>query len=494
MKNLLTKLRYVPKRFALVAALVVASSTAVLSFAWGPDRPTFTMESPASYVTFNSITNNPMYGDEREFTMIKDLTTGAAIGDETTLVAGHEYQVQVYIHNDASETLNESGVGVAKDTTLRATIPATVNGEAKLYGLVNASNAVPKEVYDSVALKSAGEVSLEYVSGSAKLVTQFQNVALGDELATTGVKVGDQDLSGNWRGCVNQSGVVTFKIRVKDQGVADFTMSKQVRKQSTTSGGWVENYVAQPGETVDYLIQYRNTGNTSQANVMVKDTLPAGMTYVTGSTVLANGSQPDGAAAADTVTTTGLNIGTYAPNASAWVRFSAKVPANDKLTACGPNTLHNVATVETSAGNKSDSADVTVTKTCVEDKDIKVCDLTSKQEITIKESAFDATKHSKDLDDCKVLTEKFLKVCELATKKSITINEKDFDATKHSTNFADCKETPVTETPKTPETPGTIASTGPETLLSGLFGSSALGLGISSFVRSRTALRSAMNR
>jgi uncharacterized repeat protein (TIGR01451 family) len=450
MKNLLTKLRYVPKRFALVAALVVASSTAVLSFAWGPDRPTFTMESPAPYVTFNSITNNPLYGDEREFTMIKDLTTGAAIGDETTLVAGHEYQVQVYVHNDASDSLNESGVGVAKDTTLRATIPATVNGDAKLYGHVTASNAVPKEVYDSVALKSAGEVSLEYVSGSAKLVTQYQNVALGDELATTGVKVGDQDLSGNWRGCVNQSGVVTFKIRVKEQ-VTDFTMSKQVRKHSTTTGGWVENYVAQPGEKVDYLIQYRNTGNTSQANVIVKDTLPAGMTYVTGSTVLANGSQPNGAPAADTVTTTGLNIGTYAPNASAWVRFSATVAANDKLTSCGPNTLHNVASVTSEGGTKTDAADVTVTKTCAgKDNDIKVCDLTSKKEITIKESAFDATKHSKNLDDC--------------------------------------KEAPVTETPEV------IASTGTGAILSGLFGSSALGLGISSFVRSRGALRSALNR
>lgn len=450
MKSLLTKLRYAPKRFAMVAAILVASSTAALTFAWGPDRPTFTMESPAPYVTFNSITNNPAYGDEREFTLIKDLTTGAAIGDEATLVAGHEYQVQIYVHNDASETLNESGVGVAKDTTIKATIPSTVNGDAKLYGHVSASNAAPREVYDSVALKSAGEVSLEYVAGSAKLVTQYQNVALGDTLATTGVKAGDQDLSGNWRGCANQSGVVTFKIKVKEQPTSNFTMTKQVRKHSTTAGGWVENYAAQPGEVVDFVVDYRNTGGVAQQNVIVKDTLPAGMTYVSGSTVLANGSQPNGAAAADTVTTTGLNIGTYAPNASAWVRFSAKVAANDKLEACGPNTLKNVASVTTGGVSKTDDATVTVSKTCVDQKTIEVC--------------------------------------RLSDKTKVTINEKDFDATKYSKNFADCKETPVTE-----DTPQVIASTGPGAIIGGLFGSSALGLGISSFVRSRRALRSALN-
>ncbi|MFZ2494775.1 MAG: isopeptide-forming domain-containing fimbrial protein [Candidatus Saccharimonadales bacterium] len=493
MKNLFSKLRYTPKRFAITAALMVASTTTALAFAWGPDRPTFTIENPAQYVTFNSITKNPNYGDEREFVIIRDLTTGSSYGDSTNLVPGHEYQVQVYIHNNAATRLNDSGVGVAKNTTVRAVLPTSVTGTDTVDSFIKASNAKPLEVWDTAELKSANKVDLEYVSGSAHLSTNYQQVDLPDTILSTGVKVGDKDLSGDWRGCLQYAGAVTFKFRVKQPATNSFTMDKQVRKHSTVSGGWVESYDAQPGEVVDYLIRYQNTGNTTQENVTVKDTLPAGMTYVSNSTVVANGNHPTGQTVADGITTTGINIGTYAPNASAWVRFSAKVAANDKLTACGPNTLHNVATVETGAGNKSDSADVTVTKTCEEDKDIVVCRLSDKvYPVTIKESAFDATKYSKNPEDCKVLTEKSLKVCELSTKKSITINEKDFDAAKHSTNFADCKETPVTE--KTPETPATIASTGPETIVSGLFGSSALGLGISSFVRSRNALRSAMNR
>ncbi|MGH7218353.1 MAG: LPXTG cell wall anchor domain-containing protein, partial [Candidatus Microsaccharimonas sp.] len=75
-------------------------------------------------------------------------------------------------------------------------------------------------------------------------------------------------------------------------------------------------------------------------------------------------------------------------------------------------------------------------------KDIKVCELATKKIITIKETDFDASKHSKNLKDCETVIVKDIKVCELATKKIITIKETDFDASKHSKNLADCKETP----------------------------------------------------
>ena len=491
MKSLLTKLRYVPSRFGVVAALLLATVATAATFAWGPARDTYTMARPADHVTFNSITDNPNYGDEREFVIIRDLTTGGSYGDAANLVPGHEYQVQVYVHNNAHPDLNASGKGLAKDTNVRVVVPASVTGSDTVDGFVKASNAKPLEVWDTAELKSANKVDLEYVSGSAHLSTNFQQVKLPDTILTTGVKVGDKDLSGNWRGCLEFAGAVSFKFRVKETPKNEFTMNKQVRKHSTTAGGWVESYAAKPGEVVDYIVNYKNTGTMTQENVVVKDTLPAGMTYVAGSTMVANGTYPNGRTVADGVTTTGINIGAYAPGASAWVRFSAKVADNDKLEKCGPNTLKNVASVTTGAGTKSDDAIVTVEKKCeTTDKYIKVCRLSDKvYPVTILEKDFDATKHSKNPEDCKTLSENYIKVCELSTKKEITINEKAFDAAKHSKNFADCK---VTETPT--ETPKAIASTGPGAILGGLFGSSALGLGISSFVRSRAALRNALNR
>ena len=73
-------------------------------------------------------------------------------------------------------------------------------------------------------------------------------------------------------------------------------------------------------------------------------------------------------------------------------------------------------------------------------KEIKVCDLTSKQIVTIKEKEFNSKKHSKDINDCKEI-----QVCDLSTDTIITIKEKEFDSKKHSKNFADCNKVKVCE-------------------------------------------------
>lgn len=78
-------------------------------------------------------------------------------------------------------------------------------------------------------------------------------------------------------------------------------------------------------------------------------------------------------------------------------------------------------------------------------KEIQVCDLKTKEVITIKETAFDSKKHSKDLADCVVKIE----VCDLTTKQIVTINEDDFDESKHSKNLGDCAPAPTPELPKT---------------------------------------------
>ena len=103
---------------------------------------------------------------------------------------------------------------------------------------------------------------------------------------------------------------------------------------------------------------------------------------------------------------------------------------------------------------------------------------------TIKRSDYDNNVHSTNMADCKDVN-----VCRISDHTVVTIRESAFDSTKYTYDVANCKA-PVT--PVTPVTPTTIASTGPEMLVGGLFGSSALGLGISSFVRSRSAVRRAL--
>ena len=439
MGNVFTMIRQASLRTKAVVAMAVATvivPAAVL--AWGPvDRPTYTVANPADHITFNSITDNPHVGDERGFVRVKDAANTNAGGwtDEVKIQPGKEYLVQMYVHNNAADNLNL----VAKNVRVTANVPTEVGKKLEINGFVSADNATPQKVWDQTTFTSDQDFSLSYQAGSAVYYNnKFLNgTPLGDNLVMAGgAQVGYEKMDGNVPGCFQYAGYVVFKVKVNTPQTANFDMSKSVSKHGENK--WTDNYVAQPGEKVDYLIQYKNTGDATQENVVIKDTLPAGMTYVNGSTKLGNGANPNGIATNDGITTGGINIGTYAKGSNAWVIFSATAPAKEAL-ACGPNTLKNVARAETNFGYKEDDANVTITKDCEEPKKIEVCDLTTKKIITIDEKDFDSAKHSKNLNDCKEAPVT-IQVCNLADNKIITINEKDFDSTKHSKNLADCEQ------------------------------------------------------
>ena len=104
---------------------IVISLQSVL--AWGPERPTYTMESPADHVTFNSITNNSAIGDEREFVRIVDKAAGGKYVTEMEIEANKDYEVYIYYHNNASRTLNDKAhnyKGVAYNTKLATDFPS----------------------------------------------------------------------------------------------------------------------------------------------------------------------------------------------------------------------------------------------------------------------------------------------------------------------------------------------------------------------------------
>ncbi len=416
--------------FTLAAVVLVPAAL----MAWGPGRATFTTAHPADYVTFNSITDNPAYGDERNFLRVKPASASdSAYSDKTKLEAGKEYEAYIYYHNNAAANLNL----VAKDTTLRVELPAVVDGDTQSVAYITSSNAKPQKIWDETTLTSDSAMALRMVPGSAKIHNfgATNGKTLANDIITSGVKLGYNALDGNVPGCNEYAGYVTFRF-VADQ--PNFTVDKLVSKHGDNK--WVETYTAQPGETVDYLLKYKNTGTVTQKDVVIKDSLPAGMTYVSGSTVLGNPANPAGVKASDNVTTsTGINVGTYNPGQNAWVIFSAKAPAESKLV-CGVNTLVNKETVETDNGSKSDTATVTVTKECEEPKDIEVCRLSDKKIVTISEDEFNTTEYSKNLNDCKEEEPKDIDVCRLSDFKIVTIKEDEFDASKYSKNLADCDQ------------------------------------------------------
>lgn len=372
MNKLIAAIKRAPKRAASLAIVAAAVLVPAALFAWGPDRPTFTMASPAPYVTFNSITDNPKHGDERNFVRIKDASApDTSYGEDVDLQAGKEYEVYVFYHNNAMTILNDAAhdyKGIAKDAFMRVSMPATVNAgeKARITGFVGASNANPGQVWDEAYGTATGNFALRYVPDSATIynngATNGQKVP--DNLYTTGTPLGFDKLDGNLPGCNEFSGYVKFRFKV-DQ--PNFEIQKQVSPAGQNK--YAETVSAQPNDEVDYKIQYKNTGTTQQNGVVIKDKLPAGVEYVKGSTQMATSAtngQWSPIADDDGIVDRGINIGSYAPNGNAYVKFKAKIVANDKLEKCGLNTLVNTATAETNNGSKSDTANVTVTKKCEE--------------------------------------------------------------------------------------------------------------------------------
>lgn len=438
--NLLKSIQSHPALHGMAGMIVAVAAFAGATFAFGPERPTYTAESPADHITFNSITNNSFVGDERNFMVARDATvTGnGSWQDNVNVEAGKEYLVRMYVHNNAASNLNL----IATNTRATVALQGSTGTKVGMTGYVSADNATPKQVYDNVYFESAKNFNMVYVAGSAKIY----NNATGDAGRTVsdaimngdGTQIGYDKNDGNFPGCYEYASYITFKVKPQFAPTTDFTVEKSVRKSGDTS--WQQSVAANPGDTVQYRIKYANTSTVQMNNVMAMDKLPAGVTYVNGSTKLYISSDPYTARPlGDGVAAGGINIGNYAGGAMALVIFDAKVAANDALATCGVNTLINIASIESDYGQKSDDAVVTVTKTCdttPTDKDVTVCEITTKNIVTIKESVYNANKSAytdKDSDLCKEApapVDKDVTVCNIKTGIVQTIKESVYNANK----------------------------------------------------------------
>lgn len=355
-----------PKRNTIFAAIAAAVIAPAIIFAWGPSRATFTYENPAPYVTFDSITDNPKVGDERNFVRIREANSSDNFSDSVNLQPGKTYEVMIFYHNNAASNLNDSGKGVAQDVTTRVQMPGTVKSgsTATITGFIDSSNATPNEVWDNTyAVASNGDVALRYVQGSAKIASSngaVNGASLSDNIFSTGVKLGYNSLDGVLPGCNQYSGYVTFDFTV-DQ--PNFTITKQVSVDNGKT--WTKNANANPGQTILYRLIYQNTGTIQQNDVVIKDTMPSNVSYVAGSSLIANTTTGGSyKTTVDGVTSSGgYDIGSYSPNGNNYFKFSAVVAPSDQLS-CGNNSLVNSVQAITANGTKTDSATINVNKTC----------------------------------------------------------------------------------------------------------------------------------
>lgn len=208
---------------AAVAAITLAMPIAAMA-ASGPSRISYYCGSitnicqGADHVQFNSFKNNPSYDqhDEYNFVTIRP-AGGGAYSDSATLVAGQEYEVRAYVHNNADRAMVGSDLNKynAQNTTFKFVLPASVNGSADATGYVSASNANPGTVFDTVTLKSNSPVNVSLASQATWKNINGKGGANGATLGdiTSGALLGYDSLNGVLPGCFDYSGYVTFKIK-----------------------------------------------------------------------------------------------------------------------------------------------------------------------------------------------------------------------------------------------------------------------------------------
>lgn len=476
MKKFFGLLNRSPRRTAGVSMVLAAIMVPATLFAWGPERPLYTWQEPADHVTFNSITNNPNYGDERNFVTVKDPKTGHFV-DKVNVEPGKEYTVRVLVHNNAADNYNKSGKGIALDTTLHTAISQKTGKKNAITGHVTASNATPMTVYDDVFFEASEDFNLAYVHGSARVYNSGyakggEGKPFSDNMITkSGAKLGfEKEGDGKIPGCFKYINYVYFNVKPQFAKKPDFTVTKKVSPADKKQ--FVDSMKADKGDKIQYMIEYRNTGQVQMDNVVIHDTLPEHVTYVPGTTKLLNNKHPQGKQLSDNLfTKNGLNIGSHAPNSNSYVTFEAKVNKTVE-ELCGVHTLVNRASATTDYGKKEDTAKVVVKQECEEPQpqpeNIEVCLIDEKKIITIDKKDFDETKHSTNLADCEEEAVEKIKVCEVVSGNIVEINKEDFDSSRHSTNLDDCKKeepvTPVTPaTPETPVTPTELPQTGSST-------------------------------
>lgn len=270
--------------FAVFGGAIGTSS----AFAWGPDRTTFTWADPASYATFNSITDNPTIGDERNFVRIREKADGQVFGDDVNLEVGKTYEVYIYYHNNAdAHEVGKTAIGIADGASMKSNFPATVMaGETgTISGTVFASDTDPKEVWDEAYVHASDDVYLRYVTGSATIHNGggLNGSAISaDYLFGDGTLLGYNSFSGILPGCNEYAGYVTYDLYV-DQ--PNFTVQKSIVGDQTTF---------RTGDKVTFKVRYENTGTMDQRNVVMRDLIPDGLDYVEGSAILYNNNLTEG--------------------------------------------------------------------------------------------------------------------------------------------------------------------------------------------------------
>lgn len=311
--------------------------------------------------------------------------------DSSSAKVDEVVQVQLWHHNREMPDKEK-----AHNTRVKFSIPNTQGKTHVITGTSSSDNG--QTITDSTVVNTTLDRNrLEYIPGSAKFRYNkgakdgkkecqtgmnfppahcYATVGISDEVVKGGVNL-DKVRGGPLHGCNAFHETVIVQVRIKADVV---TVNKYVRHVGQTE--WKTSTNAKPGDDLEYMIRFKNAGNTRLDDVVVGDNLPKYNAYIPGSTKLKNTNYPNGTnIASDNITKGGINVGNYMPGSVAYVLIRVKLDPITAYEKCGGNyDLRNVGIVRPKGMNEHyNTAQVLVNVPCEEKPEEKnpvySCDL-----------------------------------------------------------------------------------------------------------------------
>ena len=369
-----TARQFLPALLLFTGAVAVATpvdNANAASQAWGPDRTTYTWDSPADHVTFNSITNNPSIGDERNFVRVKKVGTSDKYSDSVDLEVGATYEVGIWFHNNASSSLNDSGKGIATNVRLFVDQPNEVKkGQAgQIKGTIHSAEGDPQDVWDTAYVHTTSTVLLRYVANSA---TIHNNGSANGTVLDSSAMFGDDGVylaysTNHWGvvpGCNEYAGYVTYRFVVDQPAMK---ISKTVSEENQQN--YVEKITVKPGDVLDFKVSYENTGTINQLSIKGHDVMPEGLNYVKGSSYFTASFNEEGGFVSDKLFEDGgINLGDFKPGESMNLTYKVEVADDKTIFPCGDTTVYNNASIASANGTGYDKVEITVHRDCMADE------------------------------------------------------------------------------------------------------------------------------
>jgi hypothetical protein len=187
---------------------------------WGPQRQTFQSGEPTPCPVLNSVTDQPAYGDERNFVRVRQRQSiDASFTDVIRAAPGDILDVYVWVSNDCSDNTAAASLSTVKG--LSAQFISTQSGTDTAFAVqLSANNA--KSVWDGASVSTQMPARLELVPGSATMTTADATFKLDDSaFGASGTPLGQFSPDGNYplghapNGMQRGAGYFTFELWVR---------------------------------------------------------------------------------------------------------------------------------------------------------------------------------------------------------------------------------------------------------------------------------------